>query len=262
MEFRPKTGHYNNSEHWLASSRLDLTKAGRISKNSITTSNYIFLLLCYITINLLVISVDSAQAIPFLGPSTDSSDKQSTILPTDIPIQLSADRLSFKYETNTYTAEGNVTISQGNVRLRADKIVYDGNTGEVSAEGKVIVRVGADVVEADKISIKLAAGTGVIFNGKLLLTRHNIYLEGKKLEKTGDSSYKIEEGSFTTCDGTRPDWRIRGKDLDVSLEGYGILNTVFFMLKTYRSSTFLGLFILLNGNARPVFSCPQLPTAV
>jgi len=231
LEFRPKAGHYNNSEFWLASSWLSLTKAGRISKGSITTSNYFFLLLCYITINLLIISINPAQAIPFLEPSSGSSDKQSAILPTDIPIQLSADRLSFKYETNTYTAEGNVTISQGNVRLRADKIVYDGNTGEVSAEGKVIVRVGADVVEADKISIKLAAGTGVIFNGKLLLTRHNIYLEGKKLEKTGDSSYKIEEGSFTTCDGARPDWRIRGKDLDVSLEGYGILKHGFFYVK-------------------------------
>jgi LPS-assembly protein len=71
----------------------------------------------------------------------------------------------------------------------------------------------------------------VLFNGKLLLSRQNIYLEGKKLEKTGDSTYRIEEGSFTTCDGARPDWRITGKDLDVTLEGYGRLKHGFFYIK-------------------------------
>ncbi len=157
--------------------------------------------------------------------------KESTLLPSDSPIQMSAEHLSFKYETNIYTARGNVTVSQGGVRLRADSISYDGNTGSITAMGKVIARFGGDVIEADKITLNLPTTTGVIFNGKLLLTKHNIYLEGKKLEKTGHSTYRVEEGAFTTCNGSTPDWRIRGKDLDVSIEGYGTLRHGFFYIK-------------------------------
>jgi len=157
--------------------------------------------------------------------------KESALLPTDIPIQLSAERLSFSHENNTYTARGNVSLSQGKTRLRADSIRYEANTGELTAMGKVIARIGGDVVEADRITIKLAAATGVVYNGKLLLTKQNVYLEGKKLAKTGESSYHVEEGSFTTCDGATPDWRITGKDLDVTLEGYGTLKHGFFYIK-------------------------------
>ncbi|MEJ2715887.1 MAG: LPS assembly protein LptD [Deltaproteobacteria bacterium] len=173
----------------------------------------------------------SAAQRPTDGSNAASPLKQSTILPTDVPIELSAERLSFNYDTNTYTARGNVTLRQGNTRMRADSIQYEGSTGELTARGRVIVRMGSDVVEADKIALKLANATGVLFNGKLLLTKHNVYLEGKKLERTGTSTYRVEEGSFTTCDGARPDWRITGQDLDVTLEGYGTLKNGIFYIK-------------------------------
>ncbi|MEI8181815.1 MAG: LPS assembly protein LptD [Desulfomonile sp.] len=168
------------------------------------------------------------------GPEDSSSSvpsKKSTILPADIPIQLSADRLSFDYENNTYTARGNVSLSQGNTRLRADSVRYDGGTGELTATGSVIARMGSDVVEAEKVTIKLSDSSGILFNGKLLLKRHNVYLEGKKLEKAGESAYRVTDGSFTTCDGISPAWRITGKDLDVTLEGYGKLKHGVFYVK-------------------------------
>ena len=93
--------------------------------------------------------------------------------------------------------------------------------------------MGNDSVEADKIAIQLKNGTGVMINGKLQLKGPNIYVEGKKLEKTGDKDYRIEEGSFTTCDGPSPDWRITGKDLDVTLEGYGTLRGGTFYIKDF-----------------------------
>lgn len=155
----------------------------------------------------------------------------TSILPGDLPVKMSAERLSYNYKTNTYTARGNVSLSQGNTRLRADSIVYEGKTGELTATGGVIVRAGADVIEAEKVKINLKASTGVLFNGKLLLTRQHIYLQGKELEKKGTSEYSVKEGSFTTCDGATPDWKITGKDLDVTLEGYGTLKHGFFYIR-------------------------------
>lgn len=164
-------------------------------------------------------------------PNSNGSGKSATILPADLPVQMTAERLSFNYQTNTYTARGNVSLSQGGTRLRADSIVYEANTGALTAMGGVIVRSGADVIEAEKVTINLNSSTGVLFNSKLLLSRHNVYLEGKKLEKKGDADYRVEEGSFTTCDGATPDWRITGKDLDVTLEGYGVLKHGFFYVR-------------------------------
>lgn len=190
-------------------------------------------LLCVMTEFLggLRLSAVSAQDIKTPSANELRKGKESAILPTDIPIHVSAERLSFNYDKQTYTAHGNVTLSQGAIRLRADRITYEAGTGMLTAEGKVIIRTGADVVEAEKVSVKLADAVGVLFNGKLLLAGQNIYLEGKKFEKTGESTYKIEEGSFTTCDGARPDWRITGKDLNVTLEGYGTLKHGFFHIK-------------------------------
>jgi LPS-assembly protein len=179
----------------------------------------------------LLSSVVHLEALEATAQTAGDVPKETTIIPTDVPIQLGADRLSWNYETHTITARGNVTLSQRNMRLRADSIQYNNKSGELTAMGKVIVRMGGDVVEAEKITINIGAGTGVIVNGKLLLTGQNVYLEGKKLEKTGESTYRVEEGSFTTCDGTTPDWRITGKDLDVTLEGYGRLKHGFFYIK-------------------------------
>ena len=156
--------------------------------------------------------------------------KESITLPTDIPSEISAQKSEISKD-GSMTVSGNVTFAMGNLRLRADKLTYRHDTGELKAEGKVIVRVAGDVMEAESIAVKLPATTGVIYNGKLLLTRNNIYLEGKKLEKTGDSSYHIEEGSFTTCNGANPDWKIKGKDLDVTIEGYGRLRHGFLYVK-------------------------------
>ncbi|MGC8603669.1 MAG: LPS-assembly protein LptD [Desulfomonilaceae bacterium] len=164
-------------------------------------------------------------------PSVTERTIPSSILPGDLPVKMTAERLSYDYRTNTYSARGNVTLSQGNTRLRADSIVYEAKTGELTAFGGVIVRTGSDVIEAEKVTINLKASTGVLFNGKLLLTRQHVYLEGKELEKKGASDYSVKEGSFTTCDGATPDWKITGKDLDVTLEGYGTLKHGFFYVR-------------------------------
>ncbi len=157
--------------------------------------------------------------------------RESAVLPTDIPIDISAQKVTFAPESNTYTARGEVTLSQGKTKLRADAIQYGGNTGVLTASGNVQVRLGNDTVQAEKITVKLKDSTGVLVNGKLLLKGYNIYLEGKRFAKTGQSSYRIEDGSFTTCDGPSPDWKIKGKDLDVTLEGYGVLHGGTFFIK-------------------------------
>ncbi len=185
-----------------------------------------------VVIFLCLVSPGHSQSTSPHKPLRSNGNSQETgVIPTDIPIEVNADRLSFNKETNTYTVRGNVTLRQGNTKLRADTVSYNADSGELTAKGGVIVRIGGDVVEAEEFTLRLRDSTGVLYNGKLLLTRNNIYLEGEKLEKVGDSTYRIHKGSFTTCDGATPDWRITGRDLDVTLEGYGTLKHGLFYIK-------------------------------
>ena len=69
------------------------------------------------------------------GPLTDKPVplQERTILPADIPIEVTAKKAHHNRETNTFAAEGNVTLRQGNTSVRADSIKYEGNTGELTA---------------------------------------------------------------------------------------------------------------------------------
>lgn len=188
---------------------------------------------CIVALSILLLSLALSPELSVAQNATNQNtgSQKTTIFPSDIPVQVESDRLSIDHATNTITVRGNVALSQGNTRLRADSVSYNEETGELTAKGGVIVRIGGDVIEAETVTLRLEKATGVLYNGKLLLTRNNIYLEGQKLEKVGDSTYRIEKGSFTTCDGASPDWRITGKNLDVTLEGYGTLKHGLFYIK-------------------------------
>lgn len=150
--------------------------------------------------------------------------KQSELIPSpDVPIAVYAERGSFDAKKNVYTARGNVTLMVGAYRLRADSVAINVDKRTVTAQGDIIVRLGSELIEADKLIFDIGKFTGVLHNGKILLSRHNIYMEFEKLRKTDDHTYKIEEGSYTTCNGVTPDWRIAGQNLDVTLDGYATL---------------------------------------
>lgn len=186
---------------------------------------------CFFTVVLLCTLCFNAPAVSARPTTNDKPSGAWTLLPTDVPIQLNAERLSYDHKNNRYVAEGNVRVMAGNARLQADSVLYEGNSGMLTARGNVILRRGSDVIEADKFLIRFPSATAVIYNGKLKLTGRNIYLEGEKLEKVDDARYRIERGGFTTCDGLIPDWRITGRDLDITLEGYATLKHGFFYIK-------------------------------
>ncbi len=187
-----------------------------------------FMVLC-----VLFASVCQAQELAEVGAIKEALAREAGLLGKDAPLEMSSrSPVSFqKGDDGTYTARGDFTVRAGKLKLRADAVHYGANDGLLTVSGNVKAQLGNDTVEAERIQVKLKDLTGVLLNGKLLLKGHNIYLEGKKLERVSESSYKIEKGSFTTCDGAVPAWRIKGKNLDVTLEGYGTLTHGVFFIK-------------------------------
>jgi len=61
----------------------------------------------------------------------------------------------------------------------------------------------------------------VVDNARLI-TRDNFYITGKQIEKLGPKTYRIHEGTFTTCSGDSPDWIFKAKRVDLTIEGYAV----------------------------------------
>ncbi len=170
------------------------------------------------------------------------------------PVDLSADALTFDQTTQSYRAVGSVTIRKGELTLLADELVFRAETEEASALGNVRLTDPEALVEAERMELDLATGRGRLIGGRILLREHQFRVAGDVIERLGDQDYRIEKGTFTTCEGEVPSWKFSARRLDVTVGGYArarhavfylrdipVLYTPYFFypVKTERESGFL-----------------------
>jgi len=167
------------------------------------------LIFCYITIY-------STTAYP-------ASVAQSEMLKDDpsIPWHITADEVSHDSKNDQYTASGNVVIQKKDRKLTADFIRFDHKTMQALATGDVVMTVGENVLSGTKIELNLNSETGILYGGSIFLKENHFYIKGDKIHKTGKDTYIAERVTISSCDGEHPDWKITGRNLNVTIEGYG-----------------------------------------
>ncbi|MFC1829902.1 LPS-assembly protein LptD [Thermodesulfobacteriota bacterium] len=173
---------------------------------------YHFLSCLALTLVLLIVIPAHARAF---------STKKFTADDPNEPWQISADKVDYDQSASTYTGIGNVAISKANKRLTADYVQFNSETMQAIATGHVMMTAGEDVLMGSRIDIDLKAETGTIYNGTLFFKENHFHIKGDTLRKTGKNTYTGENVSVTTCDGDKPAWKITGKNLKVTIEGYG-----------------------------------------
>ena len=154
-----------------------------------------------------------------------SAEGQSKLLKDDPkePWHIVADEIRYDYKANQYVATGNVTITKQDKNLSADYIRFDQKNMKAFADGHVIMTAGQDILTGSSMEMDLNAETGTIYNGTIFLQENHFYIKGDKLKKVGKDSYTADKASITTCDGDRPAWKITGRNLKITLEGYGFV---------------------------------------
>lgn len=140
------------------------------------------------------------------------------------PWHITADEIGFDKKTNQHIAKGNVIITKQDKRLTADFVRFDDKTMEVLAVGHVIMTAGDDLLVGDRMEMDLEAEIGTVDNGTVFIKENHFYIKGDKIQKTGKDSYAVGKGSLTTCDGDSPAWKITGRNVKVTIEGYGFVN--------------------------------------
>ena len=143
---------------------------------------------------------------------------------TKVPWHIVADEISYDDKSNVYIGKGNVRINKKEKNLNADYVRFNQRTMDVFAKGHVILTVGNNILTGDSAQMNLNTETGTIYNGVIFFEENHYYIKGNTIRKVGKDSYTADRASITTCDGEPPAWKITGRNLKVTVEGYGTVS--------------------------------------
>ena len=140
-----------------------------------------------------------------------------------LPWHIQADEITYNWHRKEFQARGNAVVTHAEKTIKAAQIVVNTTEMTARARGGVFMEMGADTLQATAVDIDLAEEKGVFTDSSLFFSETRFFVKGKRVEKTGTFSYTVKDALVTACDGERPDWRITGKQVDVTLNEYGFI---------------------------------------
>lgn len=149
----------------------------------------------------------------------------------DGPVEIEADSIAYNGDDDAFRADGNVVITFTDGWLKADSALYNRPANTAHAEGNVALKNGQDLLHGRKVFFSIHTKTGVVDDGGFFIAENNVHIRGERIEKKTGENYRLEEGSFTTCDGSCPDWSISGREVDVAVDGYGVIRGGRFLVR-------------------------------
>ncbi|MFO7963808.1 MAG: LPS assembly protein LptD [Desulfobacterales bacterium] len=154
----------------------------------------------------------------------DSQSYEQIILgDPNAPWAIRADEVTYYEQDDRYEARGNVVIRQRGRTFYADRVIFDRPAMHISAMGNVMLQVGEDILRARSLQMDVKTEQGVLIDGEVYLAKSNFILKGDRVEQIQPYVFRIEDATVTTCDGDTPAWRITGKNVTVTINGYGFV---------------------------------------
>jgi lipopolysaccharide assembly outer membrane protein LptD (OstA) len=140
-------------------------------------------------------------------------------------LTVDAEHLSTDEQKNEIVAQGHVTIARAGSMLTADQVRINRDTQRGQATGNVQFTDPQGTIQAADFAGNLEDETGELANGTIYLSANHLTISGEKIQKSFGQTYHIENGEFTTCQcgAGAPSWSIAGKSVDITLDGYGLV---------------------------------------
>ena len=120
-------------------------------------------------------------------------------------VTILADRLEEVGPERLLVATGNVEITRGKARLIADRVEINRATGDAVAQGRVVFYDGEDQLTGRRVDYNLQTGTGVVYDSEARVAPY-YRIGGERMDRVGESVYKVQKGVFTTCEDDPPTW--------------------------------------------------------
>lgn len=142
---------------------------------------------------------------------------------------ITADRTLYHSREKVYEAFGHVVVSAQGQRLSADYLWLDDNTKDIKARGNVVFVDKESTVESAELHFNLTTGFGAIFYGKV--TNDLYLLRGQLIRRVGSDHYLATEGEYSTCKDCPESWKLSARNIDVTMDGYAYMDSVFVQVK-------------------------------
>lgn len=127
---------------------------------------------------------------------------------------------NLEYARENYAVlTGGVQIRYQDVDLKSDRAEIDLTTKVVTATGEVILDQGPRRLTGDTLTFDLDTKTGTLTNASAHVAP-DYYFSGTEIAKTGEDTYTVTDGVFTSCNQEVPDWSFRLGTATVEVEGY------------------------------------------
>ncbi len=153
------------------------------------------------------VAAASAQSPPELPFQTEPSDR---------PVVLTADQITYDEQLNVVIAAGNVEISQEARVLRADRVIYNQRTDVVTATGNVILtEADGNVTFAEFAELEGDLANGFVQQVGLLLADNSRLAASSGLRFDNGRTTVVDRAVYSACDlcPTDPErplvWQIR-----------------------------------------------------
>ena len=154
------------------------------------------------------VSAAQTPTVPQVPVTVGTSGGDVTIL---------SDRLEEVGPDRLLVATGNVEITRGKSRLIADRVEINRETGDAVAQGRVVFYDGEDQLTGRRIEYNLKTGTGVVYDSEARVAPY-YRIAGERMDRLGESVYRVHRGVFTTCQDDPPTWSFRFGEASADLE--------------------------------------------
>ena len=139
-------------------------------------------------------------------------------------------------------------MTQGDMKFYADHVEYFVDTNRMVATGNVLLIETDHQIAADRADFNAKTRLGTFYNARGFATigaaaerraappsgatlDPDVQFYGETLEKTGEDTYIISNGGFTSCVQANPRWEMTSGSLKLRVDHYALLRNMLLKVK-------------------------------
>ena len=141
----------------------------------------------------------------------------------DSPSDISAEKMTGRPDRDLQL-DDKVEIVRGSTTITSDRAKFHVVEDEVEAFGHVRMIRNGDIYNGDELKLNMDAGKGFVTKPTYRIDRSKAQGHAERINFEAEDRATIIEGTYSTCEGTNPDWYLKssklrldtGRDLGVS----------------------------------------------
>ncbi|NUU00487.1 LPS-assembly protein LptD [Herbaspirillum robiniae] len=156
--------------------------------------------------SLLPLTVHAQMAVP--QPAAAPADDK------DAPVNVSAEQMTGRPDRQV-NLDRDVEIIKGGTTIKADKAEYRIIQDEVEATGHVWMKRFQDQYTGDHAEMNMGSGAGYVTQPTYLIGKNGGRGKAERIDFLSDDQAQVQQGTYSTCEATDPDWYLRANTLDL-----------------------------------------------